>query len=83
MKNTRNGSFYVACDASNKGNLKLYPVAIQYFDLESGIISAILDFYEDSDETSETNAYKLMLGKQLRTVQAIAHLITGRISRHL
>jgi hypothetical protein len=56
LKNVGMCPYYVACDASNKGNLKLYPVAIRNFDLVSGTTSAILDFYEDSDETSEAIA---------------------------
>jgi hypothetical protein len=40
LKNIRSGPFSVACDMSNKGKLKLYPVAIPYFKLER---AAILD----------------------------------------
>ncbi|GFW20396.1 uncharacterized protein TNCV_2729351 [Trichonephila clavipes] len=45
-------SFSVATDASNKGNRKNFPVAIQYFSPKSGICHKILDFYEDSLEDS-------------------------------
>jgi hypothetical protein len=73
LKNVGSGPFPVACDASNKDNLKLYPVAIPYFDLERGTTSAILDFYDDSDETFEAIVDKLkeciskagLSGKQL------------------
>jgi hypothetical protein len=58
LKNVDSGPFSVACDASNKGNSKSYPVAIRYFDLERGKTSAILDFYDESDETSEAIADK-------------------------
>ncbi|GFX54488.1 dimer_Tnp_hAT domain-containing protein [Trichonephila clavipes] len=44
--------FSVATDASNKGNRKIFPVAIQYFSPKSGICHKILDFYEDSFEDS-------------------------------
>ncbi|GFT64730.1 dimer_Tnp_hAT domain-containing protein [Trichonephila clavipes] len=44
--------FSVATDASNKGNRKIFPVAIQYFSPKSGICHEILDFYEDSFEDS-------------------------------
>ncbi|GFS75352.1 dimer_Tnp_hAT domain-containing protein [Trichonephila clavipes] len=44
--------FSVANDASNKGNRKFFPVAIQYFSPKSGICHKILDFYEDSFEDS-------------------------------
>jgi hypothetical protein len=58
LKNVGSGPFSVACDTSNKGNLKLYPAAIRYFDLERGTTSAILEFYEDSDGTSKAIADK-------------------------
>ncbi|GFW24697.1 uncharacterized protein TNCV_2405601 [Trichonephila clavipes] len=44
--------FSVATDASNKGNRKFFPVAIQYFSPKSGICHKIMDFYEDSFEDS-------------------------------
>jgi hypothetical protein len=82
-KNVGSGTFSVACDASNKGNLNLYPVAIRYLDLESGTTLAILDFYEDSDETSEAIADSLksvslklgLLGKQLVAYSADSCLV--------
>ncbi|GFT33861.1 uncharacterized protein TNCV_4383541 [Trichonephila clavipes] len=45
--------FSVATDASNKGNGKFFPVAIQYFSPKSGICHKILDFYEDSTSIKE------------------------------
>jgi hypothetical protein len=45
LKNVGSGRFSAACDASNKGNSKLYQVAIRYFDLENGTTLAIVDFY--------------------------------------
>jgi hypothetical protein len=36
--------FSIATDASNKGNRKFYPVAIQYFSPKNGICHKILDF---------------------------------------
>ncbi|GFT49951.1 uncharacterized protein TNCV_4175791 [Trichonephila clavipes] len=44
--------FSVATDELNKGNRKIFPVAIQYFSPKSGICHKILDFYEDSFEDS-------------------------------
>jgi hypothetical protein len=81
------GPFSVACDVSNTGKLKFYPVAIRYSELER---AEMLDFREDSGETFEAIANKVkrvslktgMLEKQLSTVYAIAWSITG-ISRHL
>ena len=45
--------FSIATDASNKGNVKMFPIAIQYFDIKSGINNFVIDFYEDSNEKSE------------------------------
>jgi hypothetical protein len=45
--------FSIACDASNKGNRKMFPIAIQYFDIKNGIKSFVLDFYEDPKECSQ------------------------------
>jgi hypothetical protein len=45
--------FSIACDASNKGNRKMFPIAIQYFDIKNGINSFVLDFYVDPKECSQ------------------------------
>jgi hypothetical protein len=45
--------FSIACDASNKGNRKMFSIAIQYFDIKNGINSFVLNFYEDSKECSQ------------------------------
>jgi hypothetical protein len=45
--------YSIACDVSNKGNVKLFPIAIQYFDINNGINNFVINFYEDSNETSE------------------------------
>ena len=46
--------FSVATDSSNVGNLKMYPLVVQYFAKEEGIKIGLLDFYEDANETSES-----------------------------
>ena len=53
LNSMQNKRFSIASDASNKGNIKLFPIAIQYFDLKSGIKNFVLDFYEDPNEKSE------------------------------
>lgn len=44
--------FSILCDASNKGNQKLFPIAVRYFSIKSGIQNKLLDFVENSDESS-------------------------------
>lgn len=46
--------FLVACDASNRGNQKLFPVAVRYFNIGTGIQTKLIDFYENSDESSDS-----------------------------
>jgi hypothetical protein len=43
--------FSLASDASNKGNHKLFPIAVKYFDINKGFQNKIIYFYEDSDES--------------------------------
>lgn len=50
----------VATDASNKGNQKMYPVVVRYFSKEYDVKTAILNFYEDSNESSTAIANKIM-----------------------
>ncbi|KAF2887629.1 hypothetical protein ILUMI_18544, partial [Ignelater luminosus] len=45
--------FSVGSDASNVGNIKTYPYAVQYFNTETGISKKVLDFYEDPFESSK------------------------------
>ncbi|XP_031329485.1 uncharacterized protein LOC116170636 [Photinus pyralis] len=44
--------FSVLSDASNKGNQKLFPVAVRYFSVKNGIQNKLLDFVENNDESS-------------------------------
>ncbi|XP_010775704.1 pre-mRNA-processing factor 40 homolog A, partial [Notothenia coriiceps] len=39
-------------DASNKGNRKMFPLAVQYFTPESGVTNKMLDFIENPDESA-------------------------------
>jgi len=63
LKKVKGKKFSISSDASNRGNIKLYPIGIQYFDKSIGIQNFVLDFYEDPNETS--NAIYSHLKKSL------------------
>lgn len=44
--------FSIQTDASNKGNRKMFPLAVQYFRPETGICNKMLDFNENADESA-------------------------------
>ncbi|KAL2102048.1 hypothetical protein ACEWY4_003809 [Coilia grayii] len=44
--------FCIQTDASNKGNRKMFPLAVQYFSPESGVTNKMLDFLENADESA-------------------------------
>lgn len=60
LKDVDQAPYSIACDASNKGNCKLYPVVIRFFNADKGTTSSIIDFYEDSDETSAAIAENMI-----------------------
>ncbi|ROK35767.1 hypothetical protein DPX16_17510 [Anabarilius grahami] len=45
--------FAVCSDASNSGHTKLFPYTVQYFCASEGVKYGLLDFYDDSNESSE------------------------------
>jgi hypothetical protein len=51
--------YSISSDASNKGNLKHFPLVITFFDNNYGVKNFVLDFYEDSNETSDAIAAKI------------------------
>ena len=68
-------AFAVATDASNHGNRKMFPVAVQYFHCKKGVQNKLIDFYEDPDETAEAVSQKLVdvianHGLQIQNVSA-------------
>lgn len=54
------GFFSISNDASNIGNIKTFPYAVQYFNETNGIEKKILEFYEDPAEGSKDIFKKLM-----------------------
>ena len=60
--------FSISTDASNEGNMKIFPVTIQYFNTKIGLINFVLDLFEDSDESS------LKIYDNLRRILAINQL---------
>lgn len=47
-----NTKYSLSTDASNKGAAKHFPITLRYFSATHGVSEMILDFYEDSKETS-------------------------------
>ena len=62
VKDLKNVFFFsIGTDASNKGNKKLYPiVVVRYFSKTYGVVDAVLDFYNDSNESSEAIAQRIL-----------------------
>ena len=52
--------FSVATDASNKGRTKCFPIVLRYLYFEEGVQHALLDFYSDSNDTSEAITNQLL-----------------------
>lgn len=65
--------FSISTDASNKGNTKMCPIAIQYFHSDHGIVNFILDFYDTPNETSYSiyNEIKERLSKKKLLIENI------------
>lgn len=45
--------FSLHTDASNKSNRKMFPLAVQFFTPENGIVNKVIDFVENPDESAE------------------------------
>lgn len=58
----QNKKFSIATDASNKGNLKMFPLMLRYYKKSTGICIKILKFYNLESETSKHIAQSLENG---------------------
>ena len=65
LKKINKKCFSISSDASNKVNVKLFPICVQYFDTNGGIVNFVLEFYEDSNETSDAIFEKLKALKNI------------------
>lgn len=67
-------AFSIATDASNKGNIKCFPVLLRCFSKEHGVSKGLLDFYADHDETADgiTNRLKSVLAKNSLCIEDVS-----------
>lgn len=75
MNNFENIAFVsVSTDASNHGNIKLFPIIIQYFDYQAnGITSKLLEIETATNETSDTITGLII--KQLKKLNILSKYI--------
>ncbi|KAJ1142089.1 hypothetical protein NDU88_008417 [Pleurodeles waltl] len=59
FEDLQDGYFSVCSDVSNKGNIKLNPLLLQHFNFTSGVIYALLDFYDGDAETTTAIAQQI------------------------
>jgi len=74
--------FSVATDASNKGNRKMLPVCLRYFNPTDGVQCKLLDFYENSDETANGIHRAIMdcLGKHQLNTECITSYAADNVN---
>lgn len=46
-------AFSIQTDTSNKKNVKLFPLSVQYFSIENGIENKLIDSFENPHETAD------------------------------
>lgn len=63
----------ISTDASNHGNIKLFPIVLQYFSIKSGLQIKLLDLSTLPNETSES--ISLMLSSALNEHHILHKLI--------
>ena len=51
--------FSIGTDASNKGNKKFFPTVVREFCKTRAVVDAVLDFYNDNNESSEAIAHRI------------------------
>ncbi|KAE9542522.1 hypothetical protein AGLY_003383 [Aphis glycines] len=68
-------AFSIQTDASNKKNVKLFPLSVQYFSIENGIENKLIDFYENPHETAdEMSSY---IKKTLENLKLSLHKVSA------
>ena len=74
--------FSLQTDASNKGNSKMFHLAVQFFTPEKGIVKKLIDFVEDADESAEgiVNSIQSSLDKMGLTLDHVSSVQTMQMS---
>lgn len=78
LRALRNGVYFsVSSDATNHGNIKIFPILVRFYTIDCGIKNCLLDFYDDADESASaifTNIKDRLgnLGLSMKNISAYA-----------
>lgn len=77
--------FYsLSFDSSNKGNIQMFPVIINYYTIESGIVKSVLEVVEQPHEAAEDIVTTLrdVLKKHNLDIQKLTSIGADNINTH-
>ncbi len=65
--------FSISTDASNKGNLKMFRIVIQYYTVDEGLVNFVLDLLEDPKETAKDIYNNLKKSNNLKVENILSY----------